>query len=215
MAKKRFLVAIDDVFGMLTIVSPAYPDKQKKPYWICQCSCGMFARIGEYQVRRGLTKSCGCLQKEIMRLRKTHGRSRTREYNIWSSMLARCQNPRSTHFSFYGARGINVCERWKKFEYFFTDMGECPLGLSLDRIDNSLGYSLENCRWSTPKEQARNTRSNRFLTFCNQIKSSAEWAEIFVISQKTLWQRLRSGWTVEDALTKPVHKSGHGGKETT
>ncbi|UFS77253.1 hypothetical protein LPB73_07705 [Tardiphaga sp. 37S4] len=88
-----------------------------------------------------------------------HGFARTQIYRTWQSMLQRCCNPKSASFPGYGGRGITVCDRWKTFENFRSDMGDRPSPAhSLDRIDNELGYSPENCRWSTPREQVLNTR---------------------------------------------------------
>ena len=86
--------------------------------------------------------------------------SETSEYHVWENMLQRCKNPRTTKYKYYGGRGIKVCERWLKFINFYSDMGKRPEGLTLERINNDKGYSLDNCKWATCSEQARNQKIN-------------------------------------------------------
>lgn len=128
------------------------------------------------------------------------------EYAIWSNIRARCRNQNNPNYAKYGARGIRVCARWEAdFINFLEDMGRRPSAdHSIDRIDNSGDYTPENCRWATRKEQCRNRRSSKFLVFRGEEKTAAEWSEICGVSQGTLYQRLKSGWSVEDALSKPV-----------
>ena len=99
-----------------------------------------------------------------MTMNKTHGHSRgsngkaTKEYNAWHNMIQRCENPNRPGYQWWGGRGISVCKSWHKFENFFADMGECPKGLTLERIDNENGYKPDNCKWATPHEQNANMR---------------------------------------------------------
>ena len=95
----------------------------------------------------------------------THGQTNTRTHKIWNAMKQRCNNPNSTYYTCYGGRGITVCDAWNKsFEAFFADMGEAPEGYDLDRIDNNRGYSKENCRWVTHKENCNNRRDTKYIT---------------------------------------------------
>lgn len=120
----------------------------------------------------------------------------------WHGMLARCANPRHKSYASYGGRGIAVCERWQQFSNFFADMGERPVGHSLDRINNEGPYSPDNCRWAPRTVQMRNTRSNRFLTLDGVTKTLAEWGVHTGIATETIWDRLNNGWSVSDALTR-------------
>lgn len=141
---------------------------------------------------------------------RTHGLSGTRIYRTWALMCHRCSNPNSIGWPCYGGRGITVCERWLKFENFLADMGPRPAGTSLDRIDNALGYSPENCRWATRHQQANNMRSNRLITAFGKTMTMAEWARDRNLHYKNLKSRLWRGMSIEEALTLPVMKGGWG-----
>ena len=136
---------------------------------------------------------------------RTHGMSKSAIYSIWDSMIQRCYNPKRRDFKSYGAKGITVCDRWRSnFVAFFNDMGHRPFGMSLDRIDPVKGYSPENCRWATTKQQARNRTVNRMLTHDGKTMCLQDWAEEIGINKVTLQSRLAKNWTVERALTQPV-----------
>lgn len=145
-------------------------------------------------------------------LRLTHGESRrnktSQEYRIWTGLRRRCRDEHDPAYPRYGGRGVNMCDRWfDSFETFLLDMGRCPPGHSLDRIDNEKGYSPANCRWSTPKEQSNNRRSNRRIVFNGEVKTLAQWSEIIAIPYHTLKSRTgRLGWSAERAFTEPVQR---------
>jgi hypothetical protein len=136
----------------------------------------------------------------------------TPEYFVWASMKARCHNPRHRAYKDYGARGIEVCERWRtSFEHFLHDMGFRPsdsIGRSkseytIERIDNTKGYGPENCRWATWREQMNNRRSNRNLTFQGTTMSTSAWARTVGLPPDAFRRRLKHGWSLEKALTTP------------
>ena len=140
-----------------------------------------------------------------------HGHSRPHmqhysTYRSWASMKTRCQKPNHISFKFYGAIGITVCAEWDDFEAFLRDMGERPDGTSIDRIDQSLGYFKENCKCSTPKEQANNTRRNRVISAFGKSMTTAQWSDETRIPRDTLKARLDTGWEAERALSTPVRK---------
>lgn len=119
-------------------------------------------------------------------------------------MVDRCTNPNACEFKNYGGRGIVVCDSWRhSFPNFLSDMGHRPSRKhSIDRIDNSLGYCPENCRWATIVTQARNRRNNRILTHDGKSMCIAEWAEATGIRQANIVNRINNlGWSVERALT--------------
>jgi len=167
--------------------------------WLCRCGrCGIefVARLNN--VKSGHTSSCGCLQ---LALATTHGQADTPEYVAWRDCRNRCNNPNTHNFADYGGRGISVCKRWDDLENFLADMGPRPEGCSLDRIDNDLGYSPENCKWSTNSEQSRNKRNNRYIEAWGITLLLCEWAEISGLNQRTISSRIDRGWTPEDAIT--------------
>lgn len=125
---------------------------------------------------------------------------KTTTHAAWCAMLARCRNPRHRFWSDYGGRGITVCERWRKFENFLADMGECPAGLTLDRIENNGNYEPNNCKWATRTEQQNNRRNTRYLTIDGVTKPLMEWARGAGIKDDTLRRRIVRGETGSDLL---------------
>lgn len=142
-----------------------------------------------------------------MNTRSKHGHRSikpTRTYTKWCSMLARCLRPTRKDYKYYGAIGITVCERWMKFENFLADMGEAPAGLTLDRINGALGYSPENCRWITQRQQNANKKGVLSATYQGRTQTLIDWArELGLSSTARIKDRLRSGWSLDKALSTP------------
>jgi len=130
--------------------------------WLCRCDCGTDKIVKWGNLQQGKTRSCGCYRKDKTTERNTtHKMSRTAIYAVWCAMIARCKKPQDKAWKNYGGRGIFVSEDWLSFNNFIRDMGECPNGLTLDRINNDGPYSKENCRWTTRTINNRNTRKSK------------------------------------------------------
>lgn len=135
-----------------------------------------------------------------------HGLSKTRLHRIWHSMYCRCYYSSTNQYKNYGGKGIKVCEEWKHIEgfinfYNWAIKNGYEENLTLDRIDNDKDYCPSNCRWKTPKEQSNHRTNNVHYTFNGETKTSKQWCEIYNVSQTTLLDRLKRGWTLEQALT--------------
>lgn len=199
-------------FGRLIVVSCAGSDGIQT-LWNCLCDCGNTHVVKCRHLINTNVRSCGCLQLETI---KAVGKANTRhgeckpiptvEYISYKSMLNRCYNVNDPNYRNYGARGISVCNRWRKsYPNFLADMGRKPsLKHSLDRINNNGNYKPSNCRWATSVEQNRNQRDNRLLVFNGVTRCVTEWIEELNLPAAAIQNRLRRGWSVERTLTEPV-----------
>lgn len=191
-------------FGLVT-VGGRVGSVGGKSTWACRCDCGnSFVTKGVY-LNKGVTRSCGCIRGGNHR---THGKSHSSEYRSWSAMRTRCLNANHHLYHRYGGRHIVICKRWEKFEHFLADMGPRPEGCSLERINNDGGYSPRNCKWATPREQARNTMRNATFKWKGKEYCLKELSEFSGIKRTTLRQRLAYGWPVNAAVTTAVSKKG-------
>lgn len=198
-------------FGRLVVLERAAHAKGERVRWRCKCDCGKVTIVLSDKLRCGETRSCGCLQKEIVsRYNTKHKKCDEKLYRIWNDIKQRTGNKNNPRYADYGARGITVCAEWQNdflaFRTWALTHGYQE-GLSIDRIDNDKGYSPDNCRWTTDIQQANNKRNNHIVTYQGKSLTLAEWAKELNISYTALKQRINKlGWSIERALTTPVRK---------
>ena len=204
-------------FGRLLVVSQVSIPGRGKAHWNCTCDCGNHCVVSGVNLRRGRTKSCGCLHRERAKVlhltrdyttsqrRGTHQQSRTRLHNIWSKIIDRCTNENRPDYRRYGGRGIKMHKPWMESFVVFRDaVGQPPSsGHTLDRIDNDGHYEPGNVRWVTFTQQNRNRSNNRRYQHDGLTLTAAEWSERTGINQATIRKRIESGWPVEEAISKP------------
>ena len=148
-------------FGRLAVLRMSRRRNGTLAMWWCRCDCGNVKTYNGSDLRKGHSRSCGCLQRDtVSAIRGKHRDCASAEFRAWANMLTRCYNLRLPAAKHYSGRGIGVCDRWRhSYENFLADMGRRPSSeLSLDRINNDLGYSPDNCRWATRSEQMKNRR---------------------------------------------------------
>jgi len=190
-------------FGDLTVL----PEWEKRPrgiWWKARCACGKekFFFIGN--LRKGASKSCGCKRGEGGKNWTTHGLSKHPLHKVWKGMRARCFSKTNQAYPAYGGRGITICDRWSEFSNFYEDMSHSwEAGLWLERINVDGNYEPQNCRWETPREQARNKRRTvRIITPDGEILLS-DAARKYGIRHPTLWHRWKIGKRGKDLIAAP------------
>ena len=183
-----------NTFGRWTVLKPTCRIGYKV-YYICVCTCGNTKDVEQAQLTGGHSKSCGCIRTEMVVARSTtHGKYYTAEKKVHSSMLTRCYNTNYHQYHMYGGRGITVEESWKDFANFYKDMGPRPSPEhQLDRRDNSLGYSKQNCEWVTKSVNARNKRSTVLVEYEGKMIPLIEVAETLNIDYHALFYRYQKG----------------------
>lgn len=192
-----------ETFGRLKVIAYGGVRPNGKTVWICRCQCGAWRSVMSSSMHRKQTVSCGCKGTDD---RTKHGRYQSRAWSSWKAMKARCLNSRHESFPLYGGRGISVCDRWVvSFQSFLDDMGEPPTSRhSIDRIDNDGNYEPGNCRWATTKQQCRNFRRNKLVTYRGETLCVADWADRLGIPYGCLITRLHRGWPTDRALSQRV-----------
>mgnify|MGYP007003809897 CR=1 FL=1 len=206
MGKRQNLIG--EKFGRLEVISEAGRSKQGRRLWKCKCTCGNETILNTNVLISGTTKSCGCLRNEVARERMTtHGISNSRLFSIWSAMKKRCYNKNFFQYNHYGGRGITICPEWLHNFQAFYDWAMANGyrdDLTIERKNNDKGYSPDNCRWATNKEQQNNKRTNRILTLNGETHTVSEWGEITGLNRRLIEDRItRLGWSDEKALTTP------------
>lgn len=190
-------------FGALTVLRR---EGRYRGYasWRCFCDCGIEVVVPGERLRTSRRKACN-VAGHFWRPHRTHGESRSAEYTSWHDMRNRCSDGKKHNFMHYGGRGIAICERWKKFENFLTDMGRKPSPKhTLERRDNNRNYEPSNCRWATRAEQSRNYRHSVYVTYKGVRGLLLELCEYFGLSYSVVSSRLRLGWSLEKAMATPT-----------
>ena len=167
-------------FGRWTVLHRGNPlGKGHKTTWVCRCDCGTVKTVLQYTLLSGASKSCGCYHKDELTARlTTHGLSKSRLYTIYRNILSRCFNENDKRYFEYGGRGITVCDSWHhSFEEFsnWAFSHGYNENLTIDRIDNDLGYTPENCRWATTEQQSNNKQKTIYFEFLGVKKSLHQW----------------------------------------
>lgn len=200
---RKIPVPVGQIFGRLTVIG------EEGRYAICRCVCGNVTKVKSHPLRSGNTTSCGCYNRSQLKLgnvRRTHGMRSHPLYSVWKEMRRRCTSQQRDDFKNYGGRGISVCERWNDFALFVADMGERPPAMTIERIDNNLGYDKANCRWASRADQNRNRRFNRIIDVGGMRMILAQAARLTGIGEATIRKRLKLGWSVERAVSTGVRR---------
>lgn len=176
---------------------------------IAKCDCGTIKDVVLHSIKTGLSKSCGCYQKECLLLSITkHGLIKTLLYGVWKNLKTRCFNKNYHQYAHYGGRGIGMYKKWVndfKLFYDWAMKNGWKQGLQIDRINNNRGYYPSNCRFVTQKINQRNTRKNVFITYKGEKKTIPEWAELFNVPPTILYQRIgKLKWPPEKAFFYPL-----------
>lgn len=186
------------VYNRLTIDKVAFKKGTKQLWATCSCNCGNTTHVPLYRILSGNTQSCGCLGKSRGKINlTTHGKNKTREHRAWVAIRRRCNNPNTLDAKLYRSKGIKVCKRWDKFLNFLKDMGKCPPGYSIDRIDNNKNYCPSNCRWATALEQGNNTSRNVKFTYKGETMNMSQWARRLGIPYCMLKSRWHRKWPLD------------------
>lgn len=193
-------------FGRLKVIKRAKRKKNRQVMWICKCDCGNIKEIVGVSLRNGDTRSCGCYRREceLKNLSQnwgkaliTHGLSKTKLYRVYTDMKNRCNNTKCKAYKDYGQRGIKVCDEWQEdFMSFYNWAIKSGYKdeLSIDRIDNNKGYSPDNCRWATKRQQANNTRLTKKVTILGETKTFYEFEKQYGIPAQLMHSRYNKGF---------------------
>lgn len=213
-APKKVVIA-GGQYGHLTLVRLTVDHRHRvRRRWLCQCVCGTEVEKAENTIVHGKNPSCGC-QRRLLRGPDnpsykhglTDGKKQPPEVIAYHGMKWRCYSTRSPEYRNYGGRGITIAPEWLGeggLQRFLEHVGPRPSDKhSLDRINNNGNYEPGNVRWATAKEQSRNKRLNRLLTYNGVTLPVCAWVERTGLHQNTIDNRIKSGWSIEETLTTP------------
>lgn len=192
-------------FGKLVTIKQVGNDAHGSKLWLCECDCGNTTIVNASDLRRGNTKSCGCLSKDnLVKRNLKHGLKYSRLYYIHQGMKQRCLNPNNKSYKDYGAKGITVCSDWLDFENFhrWAMANGYSDKLTIDRIDCCGNYEPGNCRWVTAFRQASNKKNNHYIEWMGEKHTLAEWSRITGIESSLLRYRLKKGMELDKVFYK-------------
>lgn len=191
-------------FGFWTI--KGNPErKNNHTYWSCLCICGNESMVAMTTLLKGRSSSCGCKSRELSSEKTTkHGMAKTTTYKSWHAMIQRTQG-KGGHQS-YVSKNIKVCKEWLSFERFLFDMGEKPIGMSLDRIDNTKGYYKENCRWATPKQQSNNRDKTIYVSVNGETMTFMDACKKYKMTPSCARHRKNKGMNDNQVFLTAVRK---------
>lgn len=186
-------------FGDLKVIQYHRNDNWGSVIWKCQCKCGTISYV----------RTCSLVGNHITQCRfcasKKHGMSETKIYSVWQGMKTRCTNQNAINYKDYGGRGIFYDPAWEIFVNFHNDMGNAyKKGLTLERKNNNLGYSKDNCIWITPKQQNKNMRTNVRIQYKGKYLMPEELSKLINLLPTTIYNRKRKGWSDERIISTPT-----------
>lgn len=199
-------ISVGTKFGRWTVISEAPRHRNGHQIFNVKCECGTESKVWRSHLVSGHSTGCQCVTKS-----RTHGLRKHPLYKTYRHMIDRCHNSKCKSYTNYGSRGITVCVEWRGnngLEKFISDMQDKAFReLTLERVDNSKGYSPQNCIWASRRAQSRNTRRNVRVEHGGKILVAADWDRKIGFPKGTVRRRIRNNWSVENALTVP-HKLG-------
>ena len=194
-----------NTYGDLKVIDLAFDEAGKKKKWLCECKCGEKTIVSGSNLRSGKTQRCKkCGLKVSASKRKVHGKTNTKLYNVWNTMLTRCHNPNSKSYNYYGRKGIVVCEEWHEAKKFFewAKNNGYKEGLEIDRINTEGNYCPNNCRWVKRLQNSNNKSNNKVLEHNGETKTLAEWARYFGVNYKNLSRNIIKGYSLIEAVNR-------------
>lgn len=201
MGRRPLVINVGTKFGKMTVLSEG-PRLNGRAAYLCMCECGKTRLIQVSSLVSSPWDSC-----------KSHSIYPKKTYRVWISMKTRCYNKKHQNYRWYGGKGIRIDAKWKKFSQFYEHMGDCPAGMTIDRIDPSKGYSKENCRWANSQQQARSRTDNRWIEFNGKLQIVQDWAIELGIPSKRILTRLNAGWPLERVLAAVKFPALIGGRK--